>query len=58
MDPEVIESLQIDEDELQEMMVIEIAFGSGSQQVDDVVVHWGDEPEQLAKVFGAYISRC
>lgn len=37
-------------EELQEMMVIEIAFGSGSQQVEDVLVHWGDNPQDLAEV--------
>ena len=30
-----------------EMMVIEISFGNKS---DSLVVHWNDEPEDLAKV--------
>ena len=46
---EGVESLQF-EDEIQEMMVIEIAFGAGSQQVDEVLVNWGDKPEDLAEV--------
>jgi hypothetical protein len=42
--------MSLGEEELQEMMVIEIAFGSGSQQVEDVLVHWGDNPQDLAEV--------
>ena len=36
------------QDEPKEMMVIEINFVNGTQ--DDIVVHFGDEPDNLAEV--------
>lgn len=43
--------MSLEDEERHEMMVIEIAFGSGSQQVEDVLVHWGDNPQDLAEEF-------
>lgn len=43
--------------ERKEMMVIEINFINGQQ--DDVVVHFGDKPEDLASVsYVVYFSCC
>ena len=37
-----------DEDDLNEMMVIEISFGKGKS--DEIVVHYSDDPRELAEV--------
>ena len=37
-----------DDDDLNEMMVIEISFGKGKS--DEIVVHYSDDPNELAAV--------
>lgn len=37
-----------DEEDLNEMMVIEISFGKGKS--DEIVVHYSDDPRELAEV--------
>lgn len=48
-DDDSISSSSYNSDEIDnmEMMVIEIAFGNKN---DNIIVHWNDEPEDLAKV--------